>query len=100
MLLPRPEIRTATRFGSRIVRRGPVLGRVPAARPAAHGAAALPFFDAADFEHLLARAFEQGAHCGHFAFRDDRDHADAAVEGPRHFPGGNPAALLKEAEDR
>src|SRR5205085_3562260 len=48
MLLPRPEIRIATRFGSRIVGHGPVVVRVPAACAPADSAASVPFLDAAD----------------------------------------------------
>src|SRR5690348_16394268 len=94
MLLPRPEIRIATRLGSRIVSRGPVLRRVPRAGLAVDGAAALTRFDAPD---LHGRG---GARRARNFRRDDHGHADAAVERPRHLLGRDVPAALEEREDR
>src|SRR5690348_3042417 len=99
MLLPRPEMRIATRFGSRIVRRGPVLGRVPGPRLTGNGAAAGAFLDAADFECSLAAALEQARHLSRKLRSNHDGHADSAVKRPRHFLGGDVAAFLQERED-
>src|SRR5690242_6631583 len=100
MLLPRPEIRIATRFGSRIVRCGPILGRVPGAGPACHGAAATSFFDPADPEGSFAGTLD-GAHNVVRSVRsDDHDHADAAVESARHFLGCDVSTFLKKCKNR
>jgi hypothetical protein len=62
-------------------------------------AAARSRFDPADLEHRLFRTFEHGAHwCGLLRSEDD-GHADAAVEGARHFFRRNPAAFLKQREN-
>ena len=100
MLLPRPEIRIATRFGSRIVRRGPILGapQVPAWPQTVQPR--WPAFDPADLEDRFARAFERAVTASVACRRNDHRHADAAVEGPRHFFRGDPAALLQQREDR
>jgi hypothetical protein len=95
MLLPRPEIRIATRFGSRIVGRGPVLWRIPRSRRACDGAAAPAFFDLPNPEGVklfLNRFCILGG--------DDHNHPNAAIEGPRHFLGLEPSALLKKRENR
>src|SRR5260221_7046320 len=96
MLLPRPETRMATRFGSRIVGDGPVLGRVPGTRLAAHGAAAMPLLDAAN----LGCAVERGGNSLRKAGFDDHRHADPAVKRSRHFLGSDPPASLQQGKDR
>src|SRR4051812_21553035 len=94
MFDPRPEIRMATRLRSRMVGGGPILGRAPCASAPADGAAARALFDAPDLEDGFAGAFECCADRVGFASGDDHGHADAAVEGPRHFLGRDaPAAL-------
>src|SRR5574338_1114351 len=101
MLLPRPEIRTATRFGSRIVRDGPVLGRSPGPRAAANGAASSALLDAADLEHSLhlvrVQPLEKRVR---FAGIYDPRHSDSAVEGARQLLRADPAARLQQREDR
>src|SRR3954453_6835930 len=96
MLLPLPEIKMATRRESRMVGRGPVPVGVPRPGTAADGAATRSGFEAADLECAAKRA--------RYIFRtfriDDYDHADAAIEGARHFLGRDPAALLQQLEDR
>src|SRR5688500_1650749 len=99
MLLPRPEIRIATRFGSAMMALGPVPVRSPTSRGAADGAAPAPGFDPADLDHGLARAFEvPGDFVLEFGAGDHR-HSDAAVEGPRHFAGLDAAALLEDRKN-
>src|SRR5579884_2803941 len=100
MLLPRPEMRMATRFGSRIVGHGPVLRGVPGARVSVDGAAAGALFDAADLEHRLAGALKRRGECLCLFGSDDRGHAYAAVEDPRHFFRSDVSALLEQREDR
>src|SRR3954464_12820484 len=100
MLLPRPEIRIPTRFGSRIVDRGPVLRGAPRAGLTAHGAAALARFDAADFEYRLARAFERGRHFGGKLRSNDDGHSDAAVKSARHLLRSDASGFLQERKDR
>src|SRR4051794_19107418 len=96
MLLPLPEIKMAPRRESRMVRRGPVPVGVPRPGTAADGAATRAGFDAADLECAAKRV--------RYSLRtfriDDYDHADAAIEGARHFLRRNPAALLQQLEDR
>src|SRR5437764_13427522 len=100
MFEPRPEIRIATRLRSGMVGGGPILGRVPGTGLAAHGAAARPFLDAADLEHFFFDATLQLADHGlGILRRDDRGHADPAIEGPRHLFRGNSAALLQKTKD-
>src|SRR5438477_5613399 len=87
MLLPRPEIRMATRLGSRIVGCGRAFtcDRAPARA----------LLDPPDLEHRLAGAFEQRCDLRRLFGRNDHNHADAAVESPRHFFRRNSSALLK-----
>src|SRR3954470_791559 len=98
MLLPRPEIRIATRLGSRMVGRGPIPIAVPCAGLAADGAAATAFLDSSDLEDCLARALQIVRHAVRRFRRDDHGHADAAVEGPRHLLRRQASALLQERE--
>src|SRR6185295_18252302 len=99
MLLPRPEIRIATRFGSRIVGRGPVLARAPCSCRSVDGAAPLAFLDAADLERGLAGALERVVDLGRILRRDQDSHSDTAVEGPRHFFRSDPPARLQRCEN-
>ena len=99
MLLPRPEMRIATRRGSRIVSDGPVLGSVPSADLPVHRAAPPALFDAADLKHGFSGAFEFGSDHGGMLGSRDHGHADAAIEGPRELAGGDGPALLKKGED-
>src|SRR5688500_13397989 len=105
MLLPRPEIRIATRRGSPAFRSGmmsdgPVLARAPAAGRAADRAAAPAAFDMADQGDGFAGSLEGLDDRLGFGLGDDRRHADAAVEGPRHFRRGELSAAGKKREDR
>src|SRR6478672_13212130 len=100
MLLPRPEIRIATRLTSRIVGRGPVLRSVPRAGLAVNRASARALLDAADLQHRFACTFELGGHGGGKLRSDDQHHADAAIERARHLVGSNRAALLEQSEYR
>src|SRR5579884_3972522 len=100
MLLPRPEIRTPTRRGSCIVRRGPVLGRVPRAVLAFHRAAAAAGFDSSDLEDALAGAFEVPRDFIQLVRAIDHGHADAAVERARHLFRSDASCILKQREDR
>src|SRR6185437_15109390 len=100
MLLPRPEIRIATRFGSRIVSRGPVLRGIPRAGLAVDGAAARALFNATDLEDRLLEAENRVSDGLHLAFVGDHRHSDAAVERARHLLRSDSAALLQEREDR
>src|SRR6185312_3501485 len=100
MLLPRPEMKMATRFGSRIVGRVPVLRGVPRASLSMNGAATLTLFDAADLQHRLACALKHRLDCICLLGSDDHGHAYAAVEGSRHFLRSNVPALLKQRKDR
>src|SRR5215207_905044 len=107
MLLPRPEIRTATRLGSRMMDRGPVLVRAPAARPAAHRAAALSALDRADSMHRLARLLQLPSDGFGIRLRHDDRHSEAgrrsagAATGSRLRPRGNypaePVEYFREA---
>src|SRR5436305_12140267 len=98
MLLPRPEIRMATRLGSCIVCRGPILCGIPASCRPCDGAAALTGFDPADLEHGFACAFEDGRHFICLLRRDDDGHTDPAIEGPRHFLCSDTPTLLQQRE--
>src|SRR5689334_5580410 len=100
MLLPRPEIRTPTRRGSRIVGGRPAFLGVPATGTAADGAAPRTSFDAADFEYLLAGSLKRFSHAPSQTLRDDRDHADAAVERACHLFRRDPSTQLQKGEDR
>ena len=53
MLEPRPEIRTATLLRSRMMSDGPVLGRVPFAGRASHGASAPAFHHGDPMTHPI-----------------------------------------------
>src|SRR5438270_12812022 len=100
MLLPRPEIRTATRLGSCIVGGGPVLRRIPGPGVAANGAAAWAAFDPADLKHVFFSGALQLTRDGAGRIRrDDHGHTDAAVERARHLFGRDPAAQLEELEN-
>src|SRR5690242_17190396 len=99
MLLPRPEIRIATRLGSRIVRRGPIRGRIPASCRPADGTPSRALLDPTDLEHGLAGTFERRADlCGGVAMHD-HSHAHPAVERARHFFSSYPTAALQLAEN-
>src|SRR5262245_45928431 len=92
MLLPRPEMRTATRFESRMVGRESSCG--------ANAAAAQARLDAADVEYRLARGFERVSNTVRLAAADDGDHSDPAVEGAHHFLGRDLPAGAEFGEDR
>src|SRR6476620_5711272 len=100
MLLPRPEIRIATRFGSRIVSCRQVLQRVPWSGPPVHGAAAFATFDAADLEDGFTSAFEQVRNLVDVFGRNNHRHSDAAVEGSNHLLGDDASSLLEENKNR
>src|SRR5947209_4075528 len=98
MFEPRPEIRIATRLRSRMVAGGPILGRVPGPRLAAHGAAPPAFFDPTDFEHFLFGT--EGDDDTVCKLRiDDHRHTNTAIERPGHFLRIDPPAVLKPGED-
>src|SRR5438309_5300561 len=98
MFEPRPEIRIATRLRSRMVAGGPILGRVPGPRLAAHGAAPPAFFDPTDFEHFLFGTNGGDHAVGTLRVHDD-SHPDTAIERPSHFLRIDPPAVLKPGED-
>src|SRR5687767_6926719 len=100
MLEPRPEIRTATLTLSAMKARAPGAAAEPDLRRAEDGAAALALDHFADAQHRLARLGEDPLHLGRFGRRDDRDHADAAVEGARHLGGLDIPLRLQEGHER
>ena len=63
-------------------------------------AAALARFDRADAEDRLAGRFELAATTVRIVGCDDHGHADAAVEGARHFVRRDVAAFLEQGEQR
>src|SRR6185369_9266796 len=91
MLLPRPEIRTATRFESRMVGGGPALAR--------DRAAALPGFDPADAKDGFPSPFERSRDPIDLRFADDQGHSDSAVERSRHLLRRYSTARLEFGED-
>src|SRR5829696_5094006 len=90
MLEPRPEIRTATLAFSAMKARAPGVAAEPGLLCAEDGAAALALDHLADAEYRLAR----------LGRRDDRHHADAAVEGARHLAGLDIPLRLEEGHER
>src|SRR5689334_10438441 len=100
MFEPRPEIRTATRARSAMMGRGPGVTRAPRIRSAGDGAALLTGFDRADDAGALACFGQCRAHCLRLGRRDDRDHADPAVEGPRELARLDVALCLEEGDQR
>src|SRR5437763_16549383 len=99
MLLPRPEIRIATRLGSRIVTGGPILSGVPRARRATHVAASLAKFDPPNLDDSFSSSFESIGHGVEFVGLDDRDHADPAIECAGHFFRRDVPGLLQRLDD-
>src|SRR6185369_8621114 len=91
MLLPRPEIRTATRFESRMVGGGPAFAR--------DRAAALPGFDAADAKDGFSSPVERSCDPIGLRFAHDQSHSDPAVERARHFLRHYSPARLEFGED-
>ena len=67
---------------------------------AGDGAAARPFFDAADVEHRFTCAFQSCRYGRGILASNDDGHSDAAIEGPGHFLGSDASALLKQRENR
>src|SRR5829696_7868204 len=100
MLEPRPEIRTATLTFSAMKARAPGVAAEPGLRCAEDGAAALALDHLADAEHRLAGPGEDPLHLGRVGRRDDRHHADAAVEGARHLAGLDIPLRLEEGHER
>src|SRR5688572_15440995 len=96
MLEPRPESRTATRTLSAMKGRAPRASARPGVGAARNRAAALAFDDLADLEQGLAGFFQHAARFGYVLGRDDSDHADAAIEGPRHLSGLDIPLRLEE----
>src|SRR5688572_30350916 len=97
MLLPRPEIRTATRrLSAMVVGRGPGVARAPGFSFALDGAAALAWFDLADPMDGFASLGERIRHGVHVGGGHDGDHADAAIERARQLAGFDRAAGLEE----
>src|SRR5918993_1957170 len=92
MLLPRPEMSTATRFGSRIMRCCPNVVR------ALHRAAARAFFDSPDAEHRLARSLECCGDIFRLAGANHDNHADAAIERADHLLRLKGSALAEKLE--
>src|SRR5206468_7174998 len=86
----------ATRFWSRIVRRGPVLVRAPRPGDAADGAATRSLLDVANLE----RSAELRGNGLHKFGWNDHHHADPAIERTRHLLGRDSAAFLQHLEDR
>src|SRR5215217_2160458 len=100
ILLPRPEIRIATDFGSRIVGDGPVSRRNPAACASLDGAATFAGFDPADAEHALSCTFERNRDFVGLLLGNHDGHADSAIEGPRHLLRREVTAFLDKREDQ
>src|SRR5688572_21563043 len=97
MLLPRPEMRIATRRGSGMMRDGPAFVGAPAGR-ALDRAATASLHNFADAADGFAGGFEICFNGVNILCCDDGDHADAAIEGAHHFRRGEVAALDKQAE--
>ena len=99
MFEPRPEIRIATRARSAMVGGGPGFARAPGVGGAADGAAhrALPRFGRC-VKTVSPAASSAGVTLRRHRRRDDRDHADAAVEGAGQFARLDRAAGLQEGE--
>src|SRR5262245_28421293 len=95
MLLPRPEMRTTTRFLVMILDRRRPRGRCPWGRrspPRSKGAAARSCgLQPADLERALACGAECRDHLVGVRGRDHQDHADAEVERAAHVIFGDAA---------
>src|SRR3954452_23126028 len=90
----------ATRLWSRIVCRGPILGRIPRVRRAGDGAASAAFINSADFKHVfLGGAFQLSNENLSSVRTNNHDHADPTVEGPRLFLWSDSASLLQQAKN-
>src|SRR5688500_10680001 len=98
MFEPRPEISTATRLRSAMMRGRPAVAGAPAAGRSATRRAAPARFDLADAMHSLSGCLQGFRDLIRIVGSDDRDHADAAVEGPGQFAGLDRAARLEEGE--
>src|SRR6476661_203985 len=92
MFEPRPEMRTATRLRSGIMRGAPA--------GSADRASAIAGYDLADLEDLLAGTFKTGCHRFSLRRRDDQGHANPAIERACHLIVGEIPAFLKHLEDR
>src|SRR5829696_6377420 len=100
MLLPRPEIRIATDFGSRIVGDGPVSRRIPAACASLDRAATFAGLDPADAEHDLSCTFERNRDLVGLLLGNHDGHADSAIEGSRHLLRLEVTAFLEKRENQ
>src|SRR5687768_13145759 len=96
MLEPRPEMRTPTRAFSAMVVRGPGRAGAPALLGPGDGAALLALGDSPDREDNLTGCGQFGGDALGILRRHDRNHADAAVEGPRHLARLDIALRLEE----
>src|SRR5579859_5645005 len=99
MLLPRPEMRIATRLGLRIVGDGPILSGVPNASLAFHSAAAGAFLNPANRKYGFTRTLEIRDNAGDFIGRDNHCHSNPAVERAGHFLRRNSPTFLEQDEN-
>src|SRR5688572_28854327 len=93
MLLPRPEMSTATRFGSRIMRCGPAVVR------AVHRAAARAFANLPDAENGLACRLKRCGNAMRFSGANHDNHTNAAIERPDHLLRLYCSALAEKLEN-
>src|SRR5437867_3321211 len=98
MFEPRPEISTATLLHSAMVADRPVFASAPGFGAAHHGAALVAGVDTTDAIDGLAGGLEPLNDVGGIFRSNDRDHADAAIEGARQLARFDRAASLKEGE--
>src|SRR4051794_5231515 len=97
MLVPRPESSTPTRTRSAMMGGGPVVAGGPGAARAGDGAAFVAGPDRSDLDDCFSSLFKLLRHISHIVSSDDQDHADAAIEGPRHLLGLDIALRLEES---
>src|SRR5687768_142061 len=98
MFEPRPEISTAIRLRSAMVRCGPGFARAPGLDAAAYGAAGLASLDPADPMDGFAGRFEPLVDLRDLGLPDNRHHADPAIEGSCQLARLDRAARLEEGE--
>src|SRR6187399_2423016 len=103
MLLPRPEISTATRrlsLSSGIVLGRPVFCRGPASSNSADRAAARTALDNSDYAGLFASRFQSSDHGLRIGGRDNGHHSNSAIERPCHLLRRDRTAFLQQGEER
>src|SRR3546814_640746 len=97
MLVPLPEMRTATFARSGKMYRLPVFTRGPDFHLALNGAALVARLDRPDHEDRLADCFQFALKRGGIVRGDGENHADAAIEGSRHLGRLDVALRLEES---